>query len=63
MRGTAEVRRCVQGVEETGLSQKDQNWQILYWHPILFTDESRFTLRSRDRCVCDLLHNPGVTSM
>lgn len=61
--GVAEVRRCVQGVEETGLSQKDQNWQIHCWHPILFTGESRFTLRSCDRCVRDLLHNPGGTSM
>ncbi len=27
-----------------------QNWQVRHWHPVLFTDESRFTLSTCDRC-------------
>ncbi len=26
-----------------------QNWQVHHWHPVLFTDESRFTLSTCDR--------------
>ncbi len=26
-----------------------QNWQVRHWHPVLFTDESRFTLSTCDR--------------
>ena len=26
-----------------------QDWQIRHWHPVLFTDESRFTLSTCDR--------------
>ncbi len=28
---------------------KHQNWQIRHWHPVLFTDESRFILSTCDR--------------
>ncbi len=28
---------------------KHQNWQVRHWHPVLFTDESRFTLSTCDR--------------
>ncbi len=28
---------------------ENQNWQVCHWHPILFTDESRFTLSTCDR--------------
>ncbi len=27
-----------------------QNWQVRHWRPVLFTDESRFTLSTCDRC-------------
>ncbi|KAK3521550.1 hypothetical protein QTP70_013078 [Hemibagrus guttatus] len=27
-----------------------QNWQVHHWCPVLFTDESRFTLSTCDRC-------------
>lgn len=26
-----------------------QNWQVHHWHPVLFTEESRLTLTTRDR--------------
>ncbi len=26
-----------------------QNWQVCHWRPVLFTDESRFTLSTCDR--------------
>uniref|UniRef100_A0AAQ6IQJ3 Tc1-like transposase DDE domain-containing protein n=1 Tax=Anabas testudineus TaxID=64144 RepID=A0AAQ6IQJ3_ANATE len=29
--------------------QRHQDWQIRQWRPVLFTDESRFTLRTCDR--------------
>ncbi len=28
---------------------ESQNWQVRHWHPVLFTDESRFTLSTCDR--------------
>ncbi|KAI4889890.1 hypothetical protein NFI96_023914 [Prochilodus magdalenae] len=30
-------------------ARKHQDWQILHWRPVLFTDESRFTLSTCDR--------------
>ncbi len=27
-----------------------QNWHVRHWHPVLFTDECRFTLSTCDRC-------------
>ncbi|KAI3372403.1 hypothetical protein L3Q82_022687, partial [Scortum barcoo] len=30
-------------------AQTDQDWQIRHWRPVLFTDESRFTLSTCDR--------------
>ncbi|TWW73540.1 Poly [ADP-ribose] polymerase 2 [Takifugu flavidus] len=27
-----------------------QNWQLRHWHPVLFTDESRFNLSTFSRC-------------
>lgn len=43
-----------------------EHWHIHWWHHVLFSDESRFTMRSCDKCerVCEeLLHNLGGTSM
>ena len=36
-----------------GFARKHQNWQFHHWRPTLFTDESRFTLRTCDRCERD----------
>ncbi|CDQ56781.1 unnamed protein product [Oncorhynchus mykiss] len=36
-----------------------QDWQIRHWHPVLFTDESRFTLSTCDRR--DSLETPWRT--
>ncbi|KAL0154107.1 hypothetical protein M9458_050566, partial [Cirrhinus mrigala] len=30
-------------------AREHQDWQIRHWHPVLFTDESRFTLSTCDR--------------
>lgn len=30
-------------------AQEHQNWQVCHWRPVLFTDESRFTLSTCDR--------------
>ena len=30
-------------------AQEHQNWQVRHWRPVLFTDESRFTLSTCDR--------------
>ncbi|KAI3354701.1 hypothetical protein L3Q82_019193 [Scortum barcoo] len=32
------------------LPREHQDWQIRHWRPVLFTDESRFTLSTCDRC-------------
>uniref|UniRef100_A0AAY5KJW3 Tc1-like transposase DDE domain-containing protein n=1 Tax=Esox lucius TaxID=8010 RepID=A0AAY5KJW3_ESOLU len=34
---------------QLALSREHQSWQIRHWHPVLFTDESRFTLSTCDR--------------
>ncbi len=31
------------------LAREHQNWQVRHWRPVLFTDESRFTLSTCDR--------------
>uniref|UniRef100_A0A8C7CMG2 Tc1-like transposase DDE domain-containing protein n=1 Tax=Oncorhynchus kisutch TaxID=8019 RepID=A0A8C7CMG2_ONCKI len=31
-------------------AREHQDWQIRHWRPVLFTDESRFTLSTCDRC-------------
>uniref|UniRef100_A0A8C6P7W2 Transposase Tc1-like domain-containing protein n=1 Tax=Nothobranchius furzeri TaxID=105023 RepID=A0A8C6P7W2_NOTFU len=31
-------------------AQEHQKWQVCHWRPVLFTDESRFTLSTCDRC-------------
>ncbi|KAL0153599.1 hypothetical protein M9458_051079 [Cirrhinus mrigala] len=41
---TAQHRRA-----RLAFAQEHQNWQVHHWRPVLFTDESRFTLSSCDR--------------
>lgn len=36
-------------VARLAFAWEHQNWQVHYWRPVLFTDESRFTLSSCDR--------------
>ena len=31
-------------------AREHQDWQVHHWHPVLFTDESRFTISTCDRC-------------
>ena len=33
----------------SAFAREHQDWQILHWRPVLFKDESRFTLRTCDR--------------
>ena len=46
-------------------AREHQDWQIRHWRPVLFTDESRFTLSTRDslempwRTFCCLQHPPA----
>ncbi|KAL0188081.1 hypothetical protein M9458_015180, partial [Cirrhinus mrigala] len=35
--------------ERLAFAREDQDWQIRHWCPVLFTDESRFTLSTCDR--------------
>uniref|UniRef100_A0A1A7YAS8 Transposase Tc1-like domain-containing protein n=2 Tax=Iconisemion striatum TaxID=60296 RepID=A0A1A7YAS8_9TELE len=41
---TAQHRRA-----PLAFAQEHQNWQVRHWRPVLFTDESRFTLSTCDR--------------
>uniref|UniRef100_A0A4W5KGK7 Tc1-like transposase DDE domain-containing protein n=1 Tax=Hucho hucho TaxID=62062 RepID=A0A4W5KGK7_9TELE len=45
--GGMRARRPQVGVVLT--AREHQDWQICHWRPVLFTDESRFTLSTRDR--------------
>ncbi|KAL0152518.1 hypothetical protein M9458_052241 [Cirrhinus mrigala] len=55
--GGMRVRRPQVGVVLTAkhcagrlaFAREHQDWQIRHWRPVLFTDESRFTLSTRDR--------------
>ena len=42
-------------------AREHQNWQVLHWRPIHFTDESRFTIRLEMpwRTLCCLQHHPA----
>ncbi|TWW56335.1 hypothetical protein D4764_08G0003220 [Takifugu flavidus] len=42
-------RQVVTPVELDGAVEDHQNWQLCHWHPVLFTEESRFNLSTCDR--------------
>jgi len=39
-----------------------QNWQVRHWHPVLFTDESRFTLSTCNRQSGEDVENVDITA-
>uniref|UniRef100_A0A8K9US50 Tc1-like transposase DDE domain-containing protein n=1 Tax=Oncorhynchus mykiss TaxID=8022 RepID=A0A8K9US50_ONCMY len=47
--GGMRARRPQVGVVLTAQHREHQDWQIRHWRPVLFTDESRFTLSTCDR--------------
>ncbi len=38
------------GAARLAFASEHQNQQVHYWRPVLFTDENKFTLSTRDRC-------------
>ena len=36
-------------VQRLNFAHEHQNWQLRHWRPVLFTDESRFTVSTNDR--------------
>ncbi|KAI3359453.1 hypothetical protein L3Q82_013757, partial [Scortum barcoo] len=50
MTSSSLLKRIANTVQDVWhLPEKHQDWQIRHWRPVLFTDESRFTLSTCDR--------------